>query len=56
MDLEHLKSGLNQVAEVGRLALAVIDLVSNVLVADLEQVQHGQDLSVVRNEGLTDGV
>ena len=55
-DLEHLESLLDEVAEVGCLALAVVDLVTDVLVADLEKVEDGKDLSVVGNECLTDGV
>ena len=56
MHLEHLESLLNEVAQVGGLALAVVDLVADILVSDLEQVKHGQDLSVVGHEGLTNGV
>lgn len=56
MNLEHFECGLNEVSQVLPLPLAVVDLVAEVVVADLEQVQHGQDLSVVRDEGLADGV
>lgn len=56
MNLEHLEGLLDEVSQVGCLALAVVDLVTDVLVADLEKVQHGEDLSVVGNECLTDGV
>ena len=54
--LEHLEGLLDEVSQVGCLALAVVDLVTNVLVADLEEVQHRKDLSIVGNEGLTNGV
>ena len=56
VNLEHLQSGLDEIAQVLSLPLAVVDLVAEVVVADLEQVQHGQDLSVVGDEGLTNGV
>ena len=56
MRLEHLKRLLDQVAENQALALRVLDLVAQVSVALLEQVHHGQDLSVVGHEGLADGV
>jgi len=56
MDLEHLKSLLDQVAEVGCLALAVVDLITKVLVSDFEEVKHWEDLSVVGDKGLTNGV
>jgi hypothetical protein len=36
--------------------LAVVDLVSEVLVLDLEEVQNREDLSVVGHEGLANGV
>ncbi len=56
MNLEHFEGLLDEVTQVGSLALAVVDLITNVLVADLEQVQDGEDLSVVGDEGLTNGV
>jgi hypothetical protein len=56
MDLEHLKSLLDQVAEVGCLALAVVDLITKVLVSDFEEVENWEDLSVVGDKGLTNGV
>lgn len=56
MDLEHLEGLLDQVAEVGSLALRVVDLVAEVLVLDLEEVEDGEDLAVVGDEGLSDGV
>ena len=54
--LEKFQSGHDQVAEVGGLALLVVDLVTEVVVLCLEQVHDGQDLAVVGHEGLTDGV
>ena len=54
--LEQLQGLLNQVAEIVALALAVVDLVAHVEVFGLEQVHDGQDLSVVRNQRLADGV
>lgn len=56
MDLEHLKSLLDQIAEVGCLALAVVDLITKVLVSDFEEVEDWEDLSVVGDKGLTNGV
>ena len=38
------------------LSLAVVDLVAQVLVLDSEEVEDGEDLSVVGHEGLADGV
>ena len=54
--LEHLEGLLDQVAQVQTLPLAVVDLVTDVGVALLEKVHHGQNLSVVGNQGLSDGV
>ena len=54
--LEKFQSGHDQVAEVGGLALLVVDLVTEVVVLCLEQVHDGQDLAVVGHEGLADGV
>ncbi len=56
VNLEHLEGLLDEVSQVGSLALAVVDLITNVLVADFEKVQNGQDLSVVGNECLSNGV
>ena len=56
MHFEHLKSLLNQVAQVGCLSLGVVDLVTKVSVADLEQVEDGKDLAIVGYECLTNGV
>jgi len=54
--LEHLEGLLDQVSEDERLSLAVLDLVADVAVVVLEQVEDGQDLSVIGHEGFTDGV
>ena len=56
MNLEHFEGLLDEVAQVSSLTLAVVDLITNVLVADLEEVQDGEDLYVVGDEGLTNGV
>lgn len=56
MDLKHFKCLLNQVTQVGSLSLRVVNLVAEVLVADLEQVEDGKDLAIVGYEGLTNGV
>jgi hypothetical protein len=53
---EHLKSLLNKVTQVGCLSLRVVNLVTDVSVADLEQVEDGEDLAIVGYEGLTNGV
>jgi len=56
MGLEHLKGLLDQIAQVQTLPLAVVDLIADVGVALLEKVHHGQNLSVVGNQGLSDSV
>jgi len=47
---------LDQVAQVQALPLAVVNLIANVGVTLLEEVHHGQYLSVVRNQGFSDSV
>lgn len=47
---------MDQVSEHESLALGVLNLVTEVAVALLEEVHDGQDLTVVGDEGLTDGV
>jgi hypothetical protein len=54
--LEHLECAHDEVAKVLSLALTVVDLVALVQVLGLEQVHDGQDLTVVRHQGFTDGV
>lgn len=54
--LEQLKGRLDQVAQVGSLALRVIDLVTQVGIGGLKQVHDWQDLSVVGHECLANGV
>lgn len=56
MNFKHFKSALDEVSQVLALSLAVVDLVAEVLVLDLEEVEHREDLSVVGHEGLADGV
>jgi hypothetical protein len=56
VDLEHFEGLLDEVAQVSSLTLAVVDLITNILVADLEEVQDGEDLSVVGDEGLANCV
>ena len=56
VDLEKLESRLDEVSKVLALSLAVVDLVSKVVVANLEQVQHGEDLTVVGYKSLSYGV
>ena len=56
MGLEEFESLLDKVAEVESLALAVVDLVTEVGVVLLEEVHHGEDLTVVGDKGLTNGV
>jgi len=53
---EQFEGLLDEVSEDQGLSLSVLDLVSEVAVAGLEQVENGQDLSVVGHEGFTDGV
>jgi hypothetical protein len=54
--LKHLEGLLDQVPQVQTLSLAVVNLVSDVCVALLEQIHYRQDLSVVRNKRLSDCV
>jgi len=54
--LKHFKRVLNQVAHVKSLSLGVVNLVAEVGVALLEEIHHGQNLSVVWHEGFADGV
>ena len=56
MHLKELERLLDEVAKVLSLALTVVDLVALVQVLGLEQVHDGQDLTVVRHQGFTDGV
>jgi len=54
--LEHLEGLLDEVADVEALALRVVNLVAKVGVVHLQEVHHGEDLAVVGDEGLADGV
>jgi hypothetical protein len=54
--LEELKGLLDKISQVEALSLTVVNLVSNVGILDLEEVHDGQDLSVVRHKGLTNGL
>ena len=56
MGFEEFEGLLDKVTEVESLALAVIDLVTEVGVVLLEEVHHREDLAVVGDKGLTDGV
>jgi hypothetical protein len=56
MNFEELECLLNQVSQVLALSLAVVDLVTEIVVADLEEIEDRKDLSVVGNESLSDGV
>ena len=47
---------MDEVSQVVLLALAVVDLVTDVVVAVLEQIEDGQDLAVVRDQCLTNGL
>lgn len=49
MDFKVFEGLLDQVSQVLTLSLAIVDLVTHVLVLYLEQVQHRQYLSVVRD-------
>jgi hypothetical protein len=53
---EEFEGLLDKVTEVESLALAVVDLVTEVGVVLLEEVHHREDLAVVGDKGLTDGV
>lgn len=56
MHLEQFKSLLDQVSKILALALAVVDLVAKVVVFDLEEVEHREDLSIVRYKCLSNSV
>jgi len=56
MLLEELKGALDEVSQDHSFTLAVLDLVSKVQVAGLEEVENGEDLSVVGYEGLTNSL
>ena len=49
MLLECLEGGLNEVTEVVALPLVVFDLVSQIDVPSLHQVQHWENLTVIRH-------
>ena len=53
---KQLEGLLDKVTQVLAFSLRVINHVSNVLVAHLEQVHHWEDLSVVWHESLTNGL
>jgi hypothetical protein len=54
--LEHFKCLLDQVAEDQTFTLRVLDFVAEVFVALFEKIHNGQDLSVVRDQCLSNGV
>ena len=56
IDLEHFKSRLDQISQVLALSLTVVDLISEVDVLCFHQVQDGEDLAVVWDQGLADSV
>ena len=56
MDLKHFKSLLDQVSKILSLPLAVVNFITKVVIANFEKVQHWQDLTVVWNEGFSNGV
>lgn len=47
MNLHHIQSLVDQVSYVSLMALAVVNLISYVCVAVLEQIKNREDLSVV---------
>lgn len=56
MLLKQFKCSLDQVAEILLLSLTVNNAVANVVVARFEQVENRENLSVVRDKSLTDGL
>jgi len=54
--LKHLESSLDEVTEVHLFPLTVDNRVADVLVALLEQVEDGQDLAVIGDQSLTNGL
>jgi len=53
---EKLQGSLDQVSRVAHFSLAVVNLISDVHVLGLEQVHDGEDLSVIWDQCLTDGI
>ena len=56
VNFEHFKGRLNQVSQVQTLTLGVVNLVPQVVVANFEEVEHWQDLTVVGHQSLSDSV
>lgn len=56
MGLKHLEGVLDQVTQDEAFALRVLNLVTKVSVALLEQVHHGQNLAIVGHQSLADSV
>ncbi len=56
VNLKHLKSLLNKISQVGCFSLRIVNLVTEVSVTDLEQVENGEDLTIVGYKSLTNGV
>ena len=56
MSLHQLERFLNQVANVVIVLLAVVNAITQVLVAVPEEVHDGQDLAIVRHERLSYGI
>merc|ERR1739838_735050 len=56
MHLEKLEGLLDQIAQIGGFPLRVINLVTQVGIASLEQVHDRQDLSVVRHQSLANSI
>ena len=56
MDLKHFKSLLDKVSKILSLPLAVVNFITKVVIANFEKIQDWQDLTIVRNEGFSNGV
>ena len=56
MLFEYLEGCLDEVAKIVALPLIVFNLVSQINILCLHQVQNGQDLTVVRHQGFSNGV
>ena len=56
MLFKYFEGVLNKVAQVIAFPLVVFDLISQVNILCLHQVQHWENLTVVRYQGFSDGV
>ena len=56
MQLKHLKGLLNQITKVNGLSLTVINSISEIGIFCLEKIHDWENLSIIGDESLTNGV